>query len=51
MNIESIVNTILGVVWSPYLVVLCLLAGLYFSVRTLHPVACIAGHAAPDVPP
>lgn len=34
MNIESIVNTILGIVWSPYLVVLCLLAGLYFSVRT-----------------
>ncbi|WP_414608635.1 alanine/glycine:cation symporter family protein [Stenotrophomonas pavanii] len=34
MNIESIVNTILGVVWSPYLVVLCLLTGLYFSVRT-----------------
>ncbi|HBS63923.1 MAG TPA: sodium:alanine symporter [Stenotrophomonas sp.] len=31
---ESIVNTILGVVWSPYLVVLCLLTGLYFSVRT-----------------
>ena len=34
MNIESIVNAILGVVWSPYLVVLCLLTGLYFSVRT-----------------
>lgn len=34
MNVESIVNALLGVVWSPYLVVLCLLAGLYFSVRT-----------------
>lgn len=34
MNIESIVNAILGIVWSPYLVVLCLLTGLYFSVRT-----------------
>lgn len=34
MSIESIVNVLLGIIWSPWLVVLCLLAGLYFSVRT-----------------
>lgn len=34
MTIESIINTVLGIVWSPWLVVLCLFAGLYFSVRT-----------------
>ena len=34
MNVESIVNAVLAVVWSPYLVVLCLATGLYFSVRT-----------------
>lgn len=34
MNIESITNTILGMIWSPYLVLLCLLTGLYFSIRT-----------------
>ena len=34
MSIESIVNVLLGIIWSPWLVVLFLLAGLYFSVRT-----------------
>ena len=34
MTVESVVNSVLGVVWSPLLVVLCLLAGLYFSIRT-----------------
>ncbi|MGH8044511.1 MAG: alanine/glycine:cation symporter family protein, partial [Stenotrophomonas sp.] len=34
MNLEEIVARILGIVWSPMLVTLCLVAGLYFSVRT-----------------
>ena len=34
MNIESIVGAIVAIVWSPYLVALCLLGGLYFSIRT-----------------
>ena len=34
MNVEAVVDWVLGVVWSPLLVGLCLLAGLYFSVRT-----------------
>lgn len=34
MNIENAVAWLLGVVWSPVLVGLCLLAGLYFSIRT-----------------
>ena len=34
MTIESIVARLLDLVWSPALVGLCLLAGLYFSVRT-----------------
>lgn len=34
MSIESVISTILAIVWSPYLVALCLLAGLYFSIRT-----------------
>ncbi len=34
MNIEDIVTAVVGVVWSPVLVGLCLLVGLYFSVRT-----------------
>ena len=31
---EQIINTISGWVWSPALVAICLLAGLYFSVGT-----------------
>lgn len=34
MNIEEIVARVLGIVWSPMLVTLCLVVGLYFSVRT-----------------
>ena len=34
MTVESIVARLLDLVWSPALVGLCLLAGLYFSVRT-----------------
>lgn len=34
MSLETIVDQLLGVVWSPVLVGLCLLAGLYFSIRT-----------------
>lgn len=34
MNLEAIVTTVVGIVWSPMLVGLCLLVGLYFSVRT-----------------
>lgn len=34
MSIESVISAVLAVVWSPYLVALCLLAGLYFSIRT-----------------
>ncbi|WP_421567508.1 alanine/glycine:cation symporter family protein [Stenotrophomonas sp. PD6] len=34
MNLEEIVARIVGIVWSPMLVTLCLVAGLYFSVRT-----------------
>ncbi|WP_282295481.1 alanine/glycine:cation symporter family protein [Stenotrophomonas sp. PS02289] len=34
MNIEAIVTYVVGVVWSPVLVGLCLLVGLYFSLRT-----------------
>ncbi len=34
MNVESVVGAIVALVWSPYLVALCLLAGLYFSIRT-----------------
>lgn len=34
MNVEAVVDWVLGVIWSPALVGLCLLAGLYFSVRT-----------------
>ena len=34
MNLEAIVTTVVGIVWSPVLVGLCLLVGLYFSVRT-----------------
>ncbi|WP_228887423.1 alanine/glycine:cation symporter family protein [Stenotrophomonas rhizophila] len=34
MNVEAVIGWILAVVWSPALVGLCLLAGLYFSVRT-----------------
>lgn len=34
MNVESLVARLLDLVWSPALVGLCLLAGLYFSVRT-----------------
>lgn len=34
MGLEDIVARLLGIVWSPALVGLCLLAGLYFSVRT-----------------
>ena len=34
MNIESIVGAVVAIVWSPYLVALCLLGGLYFSIRT-----------------
>ncbi|WMJ70309.1 alanine/glycine:cation symporter family protein [Stenotrophomonas sp. 24(2023)] len=33
-SVEALVGKVLAVVWSPYLVVLCLLAGLYFSIRT-----------------
>ena len=31
---EQIVNTLNGLIWSPPLIVLCLGAGLYFSLRT-----------------
>ena len=34
MSIESATSTIVALVWSPYLVGLCLAAGLYFSIRT-----------------
>lgn len=34
MNVEAIVTYVVGVVWSPVLVALCLLVGLYFSLRT-----------------
>lgn len=34
MNVETLVARALDIVWSPALVGLCLLAGLYFSVRT-----------------
>ncbi|MEN5427537.1 alanine/glycine:cation symporter family protein [Stenotrophomonas pennii] len=34
MTLESIVGAIVAIVWSPYLVALCLLGGLYFSIRT-----------------
>ncbi len=34
MSVEAVIGWILGVIWSPALVGLCLLAGLYFSVRT-----------------
>lgn len=34
LNIESLISTLSGWVWSPPLVILCLGAGLYFSLRT-----------------
>ncbi|MFI8719079.1 alanine/glycine:cation symporter family protein [Stenotrophomonas sp. NPDC077464] len=34
MSLDDIVARLLGIVWSPALVGLCLLVGLYFSVRT-----------------
>lgn len=34
MSIESATSAIVALVWSPYLVGLCLAAGLYFSIRT-----------------
>lgn len=34
MGLDDIVARLLGIVWSPALVGLCLLVGLYFSVRT-----------------
>jgi alanine or glycine:cation symporter, AGCS family len=34
LNLESIVNFLNGIIWSPALIYLCLGTGLYFSVRT-----------------